>query len=673
MTNALNAGAATRFYVSPAGNDGWSGTRMAAGWFGRGPFRTLERARDEIRARRQAGRLRGPAEVLLAGGTYVLERGLALGKEDSGTPEAPVIIQALPGAEARLLGGRPVAGFKPVDDPAILARLTPEARGHVLQADLKAQGLSDFGLQQSRGFSRPSVPAALELFFAGQPMTVARWPNEGFATIAGLPASMEADGHGGQLGTLEGGFLYEGDRPRQWRNTQDVWVHGYWAWDWANSYEKVATLDPDRRLIKTAAPYGLYGFRKGQRIYFLNILEELDRPGEWYLERQSGILYFWPPAPIASGEALVSVVEDPLIALRGASHVILRDLTLEAGRGCGIRMEGGASNLVDRCVLRNLGSYGIQVYGGNGHGVLHCEILNTGDGGIQLVGGDRKTLTPCGHCACGNHIHHVARWSKCYVPAVLAEGVGMHVAGNLIHDHPHCAILFSGNEIVVELNEIHHVCMETGDVGAIYTGRDWTFRGNVIRHNYIHHTGGVGMGSMGVYMDDCVSGTRIEGNVFYKVQRAVMLGGGRDFRVENNVFVDCTPAIWLDGRGLDKAPVWHDMVYKTMRQRLEDMRWRQTPYSVRYPELAALEPYYARDDGVPPENNLAARNLCTGGTWFEATWHDVGHYMQFTNNLVNTDPRFVNAAQGDFRLQPDSPAFSLGFEPIPLDRIGRWE
>ena len=99
--------------------------------------------------------------------------------------------------------------------------------------------------------------------------------------------------------------------------------------------------------------------------------------------------------------------------------------------------------------------------------------------------------------------------------------------------------------------------MTTGSKNAAwrsrrYAGRDYTYRGNRIRYNFIHHTGGVGMGSMGVYMDDCVSGTEIFGNVFYKVQRAAFLGGGCDHQVINNVFVDCNHAVELDGRGLDR-------------------------------------------------------------------------------------------------------------------------
>jgi hypothetical protein len=322
------------------------------------------------------------------------------------------------------------------------------------------------------------------------------------------------------------------------------------------------------------------------------------------------------------------------------------------------------------CTLGDLGNYGVVIDGGTNHRVDGCTIYETGDGGVSVSGGDRKTLAPAGHVVENNHIHHIARWSRCYAPAILISGVGVRASNNLIHDHPHCAILFNGNEHAIERNEIHHVCLETGDVGAIYTGRDYTYRGNVIRHNFIHHTGGVGMGSMGIYMDDCVSGTLIYGNVLWKLHRAVFLGGGRDFRVENNIFVDCDPAVELDGRGLSKAPVWHDMVYKTMKQRLEEMSWKQPPYSTRYPELAALEPYYAKDDGVPPGNVLVARNICVGSKLLSITWGAKPEMAESRDNLTDADPLFVDAINGDFRLKGDSPALKAGFEPIPFDKIG---
>jgi hypothetical protein len=253
------------------------------------------------------------------------------------------------------------------------------------------------------------------------------------------------------------------------------------------------------------------------------------------------------------------------------------------------------------------------------------------------------------------------------VPAVLLSGVGLRVAHNLIHDHPHCAILFGGNEHQIEFNEIHHIALETGDVGAIYTGRDWTYRGNRIRHNFIHHTGGVGLGSMGVYMDDCVSGTEVFGNVFYKVHWAMFIGGGRDHQVVNNIFVDCDPAVRIDGRGLDKSPVWFNMVYDYMKKQMGNVP--SLLYRSRYPAIANLDRYYATTDGVPPEDNVVTRNICVG-KWLETGWHSVESVLKLENNFVGSDPGFVDPDKMDFSLKPDAAPLRQGFQLIPFAAIG---
>ncbi len=669
-SSAKSAPAGAAFYVSPSGSDSASGAKPDPGKDG--PFATLGQARNAIRLLKKAGPLPpGGVTVWIRGGTYFVDKGLELAAEDSGTAASPIVYRRYKDEEVHVVGGRNVTGWTVVRDEAVLGRLDPAARGQVYQADLGAQGIGNLGQYRSRGFGRPTVPAALELSFQDRPMTLARWPNQGFVKIAAIPEGQGAgDEHGGTLGNLPGGFHYEGDRPARWKGFQGVWVHGYWAWDWANSYEAIASIDLEKRLIKTAEPYGLYGFRAGQRFYYLNVLEELDEPAEWYLDRASGLLYFWPPAPLADGTTRVSVVEEPLLALRDVEHVRFVGITLECTRGEAVRIRGGRSNLVAACTIRNCGTDAVVVDGGRDHSVVGCDVYETGDAGVRVSGGDCRTLAPGGHVVHNNHLHHIGRWSKCYVPAVLVSGVGVRVSHNLIHDHPHCAVLFGGNEHVIEYNEIHHVCLETGDVGAIYTGRDWTSLGNTIRYNYIHHTGGVGMGSMGVYMDDCSGGATILGNVFHQVQRAVFIGGGRHNRVRNNVFVDCRPAVAIDGRGLDRSPVWHNMVYQTMKKRLEEMNYRQPPYSTRYPELAELDPYYAADAGVPPEGNVLERNICWGGKWLECGWHAKVEMLRIADNVTDKDPLFVDPGRGDFRLRPESPARASGFEPIPIHQIG---
>lgn len=677
------------FYVAPTGSDAANGSIEK-------PFATLEKARDAIRALKQsAPSSTNSLTVWLRGGDYARTNALTLSVSDSGSEAARVVWRAYRDEHPRLLGARLLHGFQPVTNAALLARLDPTARGHILQLDLRAQGFTNFGEMHSRGFSRPTTPAHCELFFAHRPMTVARWPNEGaWEKIAGFPSGAgKGDDHGGSVGNLPDGFNYSGDRPRRWKDTSDIWVHGFWSWDWANSYERVSLLDLDKHFVKTAAPHGLYGFRAGQRFHWLNILEELDQPGEWFLDRQNAQLYFWPPAPIESAEALLSVLDEPLIRITDGRHITIQGLTLEATRANGVEITGGANDRIVGCLLRNLGNLGVVVNGGTNHGVDSCDIFDTGDGGVSLTGGDRQTLTPGGHFVKNSHFQRQARWSKTYAPCVLLGGVGLRVSHNHMHDHPHCAILFTGNDHLIEFNDIHHIALETGDVGAIYTGRDYTFRGNRIRHNFIHETGGVGMGSMGVYMDDCVSGAEIFGNILYKVHWAVFIGGGRDHRVENNLFVECDPAIRVDGRGLDGSPVWRDMVNTYMRQQLAVVP--ATLYRERYPAMKTLDAYYGPPEGptiagaafkgVPAEGNVIAHNICVG-KWFEAGWNASGTPTQFelgdnyiTTNLNEALPQLRSALQetesGKRFLQPasfkvDSSLVKIDFKPIPIGQIG---
>jgi len=669
---------AQEFFISPSGEDTNHGTRQA-------PFASMERARDAVRELK-GQKPREPITIWLAGGDYFRTQAFELTAADSGSVDRRIIWRSLPGQKVRLLGALKIHGFGRVTNTNILDRLHPDTRSHILEANIGSQETFQFGQMKSRGFARPISPAHCELFYGGKPMTLARWPNEGSWTkISGFPQEKaRPDGHGGQFGDLETGFIYEGDRPRGWHDVSEIWAHGYWAWDWANSYERVGSIDLDKRLVKTLAPYGHYGFRKGQRVYFLNILEELDQPGEWFLDRKTARLYFWPPDNrLDSGkdaEVLLSVSAEPLFSLKDASFVTIEGLTIEGTRANAIEIQGGASNLVTDCVIRNIGNYGVRIAGGTCNGVSKCAVLDTGDGGVSVDGGNRQDLTPGRHFVEDCHFQRQGRWSKCYVPAILFGGVGHRASGNLIEDHPHCAILYSGNDHLIEYNEIRNIALETGDVGAIYTGRDYTYRGNRIRFNYIHHTGGVGMGSMGVYMDDCVSGTEIFGNIFFKVHRAVFLGGGRDHMVANNVFVDCEPAVELDGRGLDTSPVWRTMVDDTMRDRLANIPLKL--YRKRYPEMMSLDQSYGSPEGTPikgdafkgvaPDNNSVLRNICVGN-WLRTGWHAKLEMIVVSGNVTNAQPWLSTndtVTATSFEQANKIGAQIPGFVRIPVEKIG---
>ncbi|MEI6520318.1 MAG: right-handed parallel beta-helix repeat-containing protein [bacterium] len=641
-------------HISPNGDDNNSGSQSF-------PLATLQGTRNYLRKLTHDN-----AIVTLHAGTYHLDESLALDEKDCN-----IVFRAGDGENVCITGGQRIGAgdFTPVTDPDILTRLTPEAQKNILQVDLLKVGITDFGTFTSRGFSRKTLPAHLELFFNDQPMIVAQWPNAGeFTTITGYTKPMSSEWKT-ESGDLTGGFTYAGDRPKNWAPSDNIWVHGYWAYDWANSYEHVRTLDAKNGVVE--ADGGLYYYNKGQRFYFLNVLEELNQPGEYYVDTTSGILYFWPPAKLDGADIMISGMADSFITLNNASNVEFHNLTLEGGRGTGITVIGGSDVNISGCTIRNMGNWAISVTGGTGHTVAGCDIYGTGDGGIEINGGDRKTLTTCNHIVQNNHIHHFARWSRCYCAGVNTNGVGIRIANNLIHDAPHNAILFWGNDFTIENNEIYRVCLETGDAGAIYTGRDYTFRGNVIRRNFVHHMGGVGMGSMAIYMDDCVSGTHIVDNILQDCMYGIMLGGGRDYMIENNIFVDCHPAIAPDARGLDENPVWQNMVNNTMRKSCEAMNYLQPPYSERYPEIADVEKYFIAGKGVPPENNCIERNICSGGVWIGDEWHkDKGEKAVYKDNLVSENPGFTDPDFGIFTLTPDSPAFGLGFKQIAIDDIG---
>lgn len=644
-------------HVAANGSDSGAGTESE-------PFASLERARDEIRSlKKRKGLPDGGVTVTVRRGLYELSRPFELTAEDAGTESAPIVYRAVKGDEVRLSGGKRVTAWKLVTDPAVVERLDPVARGHVMQADLRALGLKDFG-EIGGGFNMRGGPG-LELFFNDEPMMLSRYPNEGFIKIKDVEGPTKI-ASGNSKGCAEGIVLYDGDRPARWIHEKEPWALGYWFHDWAEQRQRIESIDPAAKRMTLAKPYHHYGYRKGRWFYGFNLLCEIDRPGEWYLDRQAGLVYFWPPSPIEKATTTVSVINS-LVTMDAASHVTLRGLIFEAVRETAVKIERALHNQIIGCTLRNIGSWAVSV-SGERSAVIGCDITATGDGGISLRGGDRRTLSPAGLVAENNHIHHWSRWNRMNRHGISLIGVGNRAAHNLLHDSPHAAIDFRGNDHIIEFNEIHNVCNEANDSGAIYAGRNWTMRGTVIRHNYLHHIHGFeNRGCIGIYLDDLYSGTLIFGNVFYDVPRAAYIGGGHDNTIENNIFVDCEPAVHVDSRGLGWAFEWPEEWIKEAKEKgtILGIRYNQPPYSDRYPKLVTI----LDQDAAAPTGSFIARNIRHGGKWDEVD-KKAAPFVKFEDNLLDADPRFVDAAHGNFQLRDDSPAYKLGFQRIPIEKIG---
>lgn len=205
---------------------------------------------------------------MLQEGQYDLDKGLCLRKEHAG-------MTVRGEGKVRLIGGKRLTGWKVAEDD----RIAPEAKGTVLVCDLRENGIGDTKAMVSRGYGRAVVPSHSQLFIDGEPQRLTRYPKEDeFLTIAGV-VDADVNEWGEEAGKLEAGFYYDDEEPKTWSASEDIWVHGYWSWDWANSYERVAELDTANYKIVNAAPYGNFAFKKGQRFCFLNIIEELTEPG----------------------------------------------------------------------------------------------------------------------------------------------------------------------------------------------------------------------------------------------------------------------------------------------------------------------------------------------------------------------------------------------------------
>jgi hypothetical protein len=648
-------------YVAPGGRDSNPGTRRA-------PFATLERARDEIRTRRQRGSLPpGSIQVIVRGGTYRVARTLELEAQDSGSDRAPVVFRAANGEQPIFSGGVRLRLFSPVQDEGIRARLPREVRGKVRQADLAAHGVTNVwpltlgGFASGRGFVSHPV---MELYQEGRPLPRARSP--GWVHIAEViePSPEKLHGHGG---SRTGRFTCASDRLAGWAGEPELWLYGYYFFGWADSYEKVAAIDPAKGEITLAPPYHNYGYRKGQPFYAVNALSELDQPGEWVLDSARGRILFLPPADPAKSVIEVSAANFPFVELKNVAHAAFEGLTWELGGTDGVVISGGTNCLVAGCTIRRLAGNGVAISGGTGHGVLSCELHTLGRGGVTLVGGDRRTLTRGGHFVENCHIHELSRIDHTYTPAVLTAGAGQRIAHNWLHDILSSALRVDGNDHLVEFNEINRVVLESDDQGGADMWGNPTFQGNVYRHNYFHHIGNwqapeksPECGQAGIRLDDAISGVLIYGNVFHRCASgrlgfgAVQIHGGKDNVLDNNIFADCRWAVsfspWAEER-------WTTFMKAPRGSAEIDLAL----YLARYPAMTRLD----RDVNV---NWICHNVVLNCGAFLH---RNRGDARAFDNLVTTNNPGFTDPARGDFSMQRGRGGLpETGFAALPFKEIG---
>jgi parallel beta-helix repeat protein len=517
-----------------------------------------------------------------------------------------------------------------------------------------------------------------ELFVNGKRKIRARTPNNGFFRI---------DGESSQDKPMKLKFHGE-DIKKRWTAFAEVEVIALLAWsdirmqirevDEANH---VATLSGNPRPSNKEA---------NAQYWVENALEFLDSSGEWYLNTRAGVLYYWPEPgeDIAKAEVIAPVLDD-LMVVKGTSEKPVRDLKFSGiefshtGWSVGtngyadtqaavavhgdLRAEYAQNVKIENCTFSHLSGYGVELGKGcQSFSIVGNEFVDLGGGGIRMGENVRPR-----NAAEENHTHqvtdnHLHEMGRVYPPAVgifIMQSGTNHIAHNHVHDLYYTAISVGWNwgyqetpcrENVIELNHLHDIGKGIlSDMGGIYTlGIQ---HGTVLRNNLIHDVNAFTYGGWGLYTDE----------------------GSTDILLENNVVYRCKSAGFHQHYG--KENVLRNNIFAFNREN-QLMRTRAEPHisfsftnNIVYFDSGELlgsnwsNDHYVMDRNVYFDTRTAAdpsKMKFAKETFPE--WKARGH----DEHSLIADPLFIDPAQFDFRLRPESPALKIGFKQIDLANVG---
>ena len=682
------------YYVAVDGDDANDGSFEK-------PFATIEKARDVIRTLDKAGR--DGITVAIKAGDYSVA-GVTFTAEDSGTEECPIIYTAYGDGEVIFNAGVTLkpGEFAEVTDEAVLARLQDKVEENIVYIDLGKLGITaeDYGKLYAIGSYNAASqydgdyvgPQYAELFVNDTRQTIARYPNEGWlgtGAVVDLGQPREFEGNDIDYGMDWYSIrnpeptTYELDkelaeRIKDWKLVDDIWMFGYWYYDWADGSTPLGEVDFEAMTITPKFVCG-YGAKEGASYYFYNVLEELDAPGEWYLDRENAILYMYKPDNMEEADIKLSLSLDNIIKGEDADYLTFRRITFQGTRSDAISLTGD-NNTVEYCIVKNVGGNAIVMDGYNNL-AANNEITHTGKGGIIIKGGVQETLTPGNSRAYNNLIHDYSEIYATYQPAVYLQGVGNICDHNEIYNAPHEAIQFAGNNHLMEYNVIHDVCKLTDDGGAIYAGRRWDWYGNTIRYNAIYDLGTPGhYMPTGIYYDDGLSGQNVYGNLLVNVPDiGIKLGGGRDYICENNIIIN---TVRSSIRYMDTLYTGWEADDESILENLALAPWESELWQTTYPALQGLFWDETRTDDPLFWGNCAGSEV--NGNIVVSQSGELGEiadnpaqYSDISGNTVYgmdmLDEIFVDPDNGDYRIKEDAPIYEMipDFEEIPYDKIGR--
>lgn len=506
-----------------------------------------------------------------------------------------------------------------------------ETQGQVVLTSGLELNLSDFTcLDPEQGLYEISLPQLIappwpdafrgtagwpEVYLNDEPLHLARWPNEGYEKVemftrrGSIPRNDDSTNQGGA-------FISKSLTSTLENRTPNIYLSGYWCYQWYDETLRVAHIDTTTGEIELAAPhrYGMGG-PAGGLFYALNCQEFLDEEMEYFYDRENGTIRMILPKESPSDLRIHIAFQDfPLFQIKDCKELTIEGLSFKYTNGWALQISDSDSVCLENCEIKCLGRSGVEITGGSFCGLDSCMLEHIGGLGVSLSGGDRLRLQAANHFVAHSQIRHFARHVKTYAPAVKLDGVGHWIRGNQISDAPHNAILFAGNDHVIEHNDIQRVCLNTSDAGAIYCGRDWTLGGTRIQNNYfkdlgnaLHHF------NWAIYLDDLASGIDVLHNRIENCPSAILVGGGRYNRIIGNTIINCPRAsIMYDARGLNWYIPYLQDPDNEIWQRLWAMPLGESPWKDRFPWLTAIP---NDDPGIPKMVTISDNILKNSAAW----------------------------------------------------------
>ncbi|MFA5192760.1 MAG: right-handed parallel beta-helix repeat-containing protein [Verrucomicrobiia bacterium] len=505
---------------------------------------------------------------------------------------------------------------------------------------------------------------------------------EGFARYNGKQLSVSGTG-----GSKTAFYFKPGAFKPSWASAPGAEIHIFQSGS-CRAFKEIVSIekvDQANCLVTVGGKECVAPLGTGDRYFVENVLEELDSPCEWHLDRQTGALHCQPKRGFSKGSEVIAPVVGRLVQFMGdaaggkpVSHIEIAGLTFRCtdyspedgcvGYGMGnngvVYMTNATHCAVSDCAFRNIGKYAVCIAGGGDNAIIGNRIADSAEGGIALLKSARNTVS-------NNHIQHCGAVYK-HIGGVVIEGAGADdnvVSHNLIHDMSRYGISLKnpGRRNIIEFNRVHRTNTETYDTGGIeVTQQDREFRsGGIIRYNVVGDTIGYSCNgakpvfmSWSIYLDSFAGGYDVNNNICYRNNNGgIMLQGGKDNRVTNNIFVD----------GATCQGFISNFAGNSTGQVMEQNIFYYTDTNATLFATGKLNAAAIRVDG-----NLF---FCAGGQPPRVGWGGRQPFSDWqkqgfdTHSLV-ADPRFVNPKRDNYSLRSDSPALKLGFKPISAEKIG---